>query len=141
MSITGWWHDSSKMKQLVRYGLVGIASNLSIYLVYLLITFLGLEAKAAMTLVYFIGATIGFIGNRKWTFDHQGDAHGAAIRYVIAHALGYLINFLLLLGLVDHLGYPHQLVQAFAIVVVAAFLFVTFKLWVFREKWLHQAAD
>ncbi len=54
-------------------------------------------------------------------------------RYVVAHVMGYLINFMLLMIFVDHIGYPHQWVQAAAIFVVAIFLFVTFKFIVFAE--------
>jgi putative flippase GtrA len=122
------------MFQLIRYGLVGVASNATIYCVYLLITYLGVEPKAAMTLVYTLGAFIGFIGNRKWTFAHQGNATHAALRYVVAHSFGYLLNFLILYIFVDHLGYPHQWVQAAAIIIVAGFLFIVFKFFVFRER-------
>ncbi|MBW8076667.1 MAG: GtrA family protein, partial [Gallionella sp.] len=82
----------SSMLQLIRYGVVGVASNAAIYCLYLLITYLGMEAKLAMTLVYLVGATIGFVGNRKWTFEHSGAASGAALRYVLAHTFGYLLN-------------------------------------------------
>lgn len=122
------------MQQLIRYGLVGVASNATIYFVYLLITYLGVEPKTAMTLVYIIGASIGFIGNRKWTFAHSGDSSSAVLRYVLAHLFGYLLNFLMLLTFVDRLGYSHQWVQAMAIVIVAGFLFVVFKHFVFRER-------
>jgi putative flippase GtrA len=122
------------MQQLIRYGLVGVASNLTIYFVYLLITYLGVEPKIAMTLVYIIGASMGFIGNRKWTFAHRGDSTSAALRYVLAHLFGYLLNFLILVTFVDRLGYSHQWVQAAAIIVVAGFLFVIFKFFVFRVR-------
>ena len=122
------------MQQLIRYGLVGLVSNAAIYFVYLLITYLGIEPKTAMTLVYIIGASIGFIGNRKWTFAHRGDSSSAALRYVLAHLFGYLLNLLILFTFVDHLGYVHQWVQAVAIIIVAGFLFVVFKYLVFREK-------
>lgn len=122
------------MLQLIRYGLVGVASNAAIYLVYLLLTYLGMEAKSAMTLVYLIGASIGFVGNRKWTFAHRGDPGSAAMRYVLAHVLGYTLNFLILYAFVDRLGYAHQWVQAAAIIIVAGFLFVIFKYFVFNEK-------
>ena len=122
------------MRQLIRYGLVGVASNAAIYFIYLLITYLGVEPKTAMTLVYIIGASIGFIGNRKWTFAHRGDASGAALRYVLAHLFGYLLNFLILFTFVDRLGYAHQWVQAVAILIVAGFLFIVFKYFVFRER-------
>lgn len=120
-------------KQFFRYGLVGIASNLSGYLIFLLITYWGVEPKIAMTLLYVVGATIGFIGNRQWAFAHSGTLLGASARYFIAHMLGYLINFLILLMFVDRLGYSYQWIQAGAIFVVAGFLFMAFKYFVFPK--------
>lgn len=129
-----WCHELFLMQQLIRYGLVGVVSNAAIYFFYLLITYLGVEPKTAMTLVYVIGTVIGFIGNRKWTFAHRGDSSGAALRYGLAHLFGYLLNLLILLTFVDHLGYAHQWVQVVAIMIVAGFLFVVFKYFVFCEK-------
>jgi len=121
------------MRQLIRYALVGVASNAVIYIVYLFMTCFGVEPKTAMTLVYIIGASIGFIGNRKWTFAHRGDSFSAVLRYMLAHLSGYLLNYLILFTFVDRLGYAHQWVQAVAIMIVAGFLFIVFKYFVFRE--------
>ncbi|MBI3481177.1 MAG: GtrA family protein [Nitrosomonadales bacterium] len=121
------------MLQLLRYGLVGIATNLALYGFYLLMTYLGIAPKPAMTAAYITGALIGFAGHRNWTFSHQGAVLGAGARYCIAHLMGYLLNFLILLMFVDKLGYSHQLVQAAAIFVVAGFLFVTFRYFVFPK--------
>jgi putative flippase GtrA len=121
-------------QQLLRYGIVGVASNASMYGVYLLLTYWGIEPKTAMTMVYLFGATLGFFGNKQWTFAHRGDAKRAMLRYVVAHSVGYMLNFLLLYTFVDRLGYPHQWVQAAAIGVVAACLFVIFKYFVFRHR-------
>jgi putative flippase GtrA len=121
------------MQQLIRYGLVGAASNASLYFVYLLITYFGVEPKKVMTVLYIVGAFLGFIGHRKWTFTHKGALLGSGARYFIAHLFGYLINFLILLTFVDRLGYSHQWVQAAAIIVVAGFLFVTFRYFVFPK--------
>jgi len=90
-----------------------------------------------MSLIYIIGVTIGFYSHRQWTFSHGGNAWQSIVRYIFAHFLGYFINFSLLLGLVDHLGYPHELVQGSAIFVVAAFLFIIFKYWVFPGNNKH----
>lgn len=122
------------MVQLFKYAVVGVASNLAGYLFYLLVTYLGAPPKLTMTLLYGVGATIGFFGNRKLTFAHEGSLLGAGVRYIIAHCFGYLINLTLLLVLVDKLGYPHQWVQAMAIFVVAPFLFLAFKFFVFRDE-------
>lgn len=120
--------------QFFRYGLVGIASNLSGYLLFLLITDWGTGPKIAMTLLYVVGATTGFFGNRQWAFAHNGALLGSGARYFMAHVLGYLINLFMLFIFVDRLGYSHQWVQAGAIIVVAAFLFVVCKYFVFPRN-------
>lgn len=125
------------IRQLFRYGMVGGGVNLLLYLGYLLFNYFGLEPKKAMSLIYLIGVGIGFYGHRQWTFGHVGDARQSMARFVFAHVLGYVINFSLLLGLVDHFGYPHELVQGAAIFIVAAFLFVVFKYWVFAGNNQH----
>jgi putative flippase GtrA len=122
------------VRQLIRYGLVGLFTNFVSYLIYLLITYIGVEPKMVMTLLYIAGALIGFVGHRTWTFAQNGALLGTGARYFITHFFGYLINFLILFTFVDKLGYPHQLVQAVAIIFVAGFLFIVFKYYVFRER-------
>jgi putative flippase GtrA len=122
--------------ELFRYGLIGITINLAGYLVYLLVTHLGATPKITMSLLYAVGVIVGFWGNRKLTFAYQGSLLGAGIRYVIAHCFGYFINLTMLIIMVDNLGYPHQWVQAIAIFVVALFLFLAFKFFVFRKPYL-----
>jgi putative flippase GtrA len=117
--------------QLFRYGLVGLLSNFSGYLFYLAFTYLGGTPKVTMTVLYGVGAAVGFFGNRSLTFEHRGSILGAGVRYVIVHCVGYLLNLSMLIVLVDKLGYPHQWVQGVAILVVAAFLFLAFKVFVF----------
>lgn len=125
------------MQQLLRYGVVGGGVNLMLYLGYLLINHLGLDPKKSMSLIYLVGVGIGFFGHRQWTFEHSGDARQSITRYMFAHLLGYFINLFLLFCLVDYFGYPHELVQGAAIFVVAAFLFIAFKYWVFSVRNKH----
>ena len=131
--------NRNTIKQLLRYALVGFSINTVGYLVYLLITFLGLEPKITVTLLYFIAAYAGFWGHRRVTFDHRGSARVSGARYIVAHCLGYLLNLALLVVFVDTLGYAHQLVQFIAIFVVAAFLFLMFKFYVYRDTDKMQA--
>lgn len=125
------------MQQLIRYGLVGVTSNLTIYCLYLLTTNLGLPSKVAMTFMYILGASIGFFGNKNLTFMYTGKAVHASIRYLIAQLAGYLLNLVALFIFVDQLGYAHQWVQAAAIIVVASFLFLAQKYLVFRNYTSH----
>lgn len=130
--------DTKKSKsQLIRYGVVGITSNLLGYLAYLWITGWKVEPKIAMTLLYAVGAGIGFIGNRYWTFGHEGALFGTGVRYCAAHLGGYLLNLSILFIFVDRLGLPHQFVQACAVGIVAGFLYLLFKHYVFQKTgWL-----
>ena len=115
----------------MRYAVVGIISNLSGYFAYLLLTLISVGPKLAMTLVYVTGASVGYFGNRQWTFAHQGEFFSTLIKYGLAHCCGYLLNFIILYVFVDRMSYPHQVVQAVAIIVVAAFLFILLKYVVF----------
>jgi putative flippase GtrA len=120
--------------QLVRFGVVGLVSNGILYAAYLALTYLGMEHKAAMTLLYAVGVLQTFAMNKRWSYRHRGAAGLAFVRYGIVYLAGYLLNLGVLLVLVDRLGYPHQLVQGAMIVVIALFTFVTLKLWVFAER-------
>jgi len=122
------------VRHLARYVAMGVASNATIYCLYLLVTYWGVGPKVAMSSLYFLGVLVGFIGHRNWTFGHVGEYIGTAFCYALAHFFGYLLNLLMLLILVDHLGFSHQWVQAAAAIVVAAFLFAAFKYFVFREN-------
>lgn len=121
------------MQQIIRYGLVGVATNALAFGAYLLLTWLGVPPKTAMTLVYLLAAVAGYWGNRQLTFAHRGSVLGSGARYVLAHAMGYAVNWTLLAVGVDRLGHPHQLVQAFAILAVACLLFVAFRFFVFAD--------
>lgn len=125
------WRMGPVLRQLCRYGLVGIATNLAAYLIYLLLTYLSLGPKFAMTVLYVAGATMGFYANRKVTFKYQGRTGVAMSRYLLAQGGGYALNLLLLLVFVDWFEFPHQLVQAAAIFIVAGFLFVLYRIFVF----------
>lgn len=117
--------------QFSRYALVGLTSNAVGYLLYLLLTYVGMDYKISMTLLYAVGVLQTFYFNRVWSFRYDGRMSTAFMRYVIAYVLGYLLNLGFLWIAVDNLHLPHQIVQAVAIVTVAAFLFVVHKYWVF----------
>lgn len=120
-------------KQFIRYAVVGLASNLISYLLYLLATWLGLGPKTSMTVLYMLGVLQTFVFNKSWSFRFAGAPVPALLRYGAAYALGYVINFLALILLVDQAGLPHQLVQGVMILVIAIMLFLAQRYWVFRQ--------
>jgi putative flippase GtrA len=125
------WGDT--LRQIIRYGVVGLLSNLLGYLVYLLITWLGVDPKLTVTLFYPLAATIAYSGHAKYSFSYKGGHASGFSRYVVTHVFGYLLNIASLFFFVDVLLYPHQLVQLCNIFLVAGFLFVAFKYFAFQS--------
>lgn len=122
--------------QVVRYGMVGVLNNLLGYLIYLLITWLWLDPKVAVTLMYPIGAVTAYFGHSRYSFAYSGRTSRGILRYAIAHLIGYGANIGMLYVFSDRLGFPHQLVQALAIVAVAGILYLMFRYFVFRNRLL-----
>lgn len=117
----------------MRFGIVGLASNAVLYGLYVLATSLGVQHTVAMTAVFALGVLQTFVFNKRWSFAYQGPRGGAMLRYLIAYAVAYAINLAAMLLLVDVEGFPHRIVQAVMVVVVAMFLFLAQRLWVFRS--------
>jgi putative flippase GtrA len=115
-----------------RFIIVGLASNLLLYLFYLLVTGLGLGYKIAMTLAYVLSAAQTFAFNAFWTFEHRR-IKGPLVRYVIAYVVCYFVNISALIVFVDRVGMPHQVVQGVMILVIAAVMFLLQKFWVFAS--------
>lgn len=119
--------------QLLRYGIVGLISNAMGYALYVGLTYMGIGSKLAMSLLYVLGILQTFAFNRRWSFRHKGIHGRLFIRYGVTYGIGYLINLSALFVLVDWLDYPHQIVQGGLIVIIAIFLFLLQKFWVFRQ--------
>jgi putative flippase GtrA len=126
-------HIKTSFIQLIRYGIVGFIWNALGYLLYFVITAIGMEHKLAMTLLYLIVVTQTFIFNKQWSFRYVGSHTKSFYRYCIAYFAGYVINLASLFIFVDKLGYVHQIVQAIIILILAIMLFIIQKFWVFRS--------
>ena len=118
----------------LRFAIVGLASNAVLFALYVVLTSAGMPHVPAMTLVYVLGVLQTFAANRHWTFGHTGAVGAPLLRYALAYVLGYLLNLTLMLMLVDAMHLPHAWVQGALILVVAVFLFLLQKHWVFRPS-------
>lgn len=121
----------SNLGQFIRFGIVGLFNNLMGYLVYLVITSLGLEPKIAITLFYSIGMIIAYYTHLKYSFAYEKMSLSTGLRFILAYLIGYFVNFMMLTILVDKYMLPHQGVQALAILVVAGIIFLMLKYFVF----------
>ncbi len=118
----------------IRFGIVGLTSNLVLYLLYLGLTFLGLGHKFSMSLIYIFGILQTFVLNKKWTFSHRGYLRVTFVRYISIYAVWYLIDLGVLMVTVDRLGYSHEWVQGITVLMVGVLLFAMQRAWVFRSQ-------
>jgi putative flippase GtrA len=121
-----------------RYLIVGVLSNSVSYLLYLVATALGGEPKIVMTALYGVGVLQTFPFNKHWSFRDKGPASAVLVRYCIAYATGYALNYAALAVFVGHLHLAHQYVQAIMVVLLGPYLYGLQRVWVFapdRELW------
>ena len=120
------------LRKFLTYVFIGVVTNIMGYAIYLGLTYFWDAPKLIMTALYLVGASIGFLVHRCFTFKHKGRIAVTGVRYLLAQLTGYLVNLGLLLLFVDWFDFPHQIVQALAIIVVGIFLFFVFRVFVFR---------
>ena len=53
------------LRQVIRYGIVGVVQNAVGYGIYLFFTWLGADPKLVVSIAYPIGILISFLGNKK----------------------------------------------------------------------------
>ena len=114
--------------------MVGLVSNVVLYLFYILLTSAGLHPPVAVSIVFATGALQTFIFNRNWTFSGGGDRSKHLTRYLTAYVSAYMLNILTLYIFVDQMNFSHRWVQAVAVIVIGALLFVGQRYWVFSSN-------
>ena len=119
--------------QIFKYGFVGILLNTLGFILFLILTSLGLEPKFVVAFMYPLIVLLGFKGHKRFTFSSSEETQGSLSRFFMAHLFGYFLNLAILFIFVDILSYRHQLVQLMAIFFVSAYLFIIFKFFVFRN--------
>ncbi len=124
--------------QFVKFGIVGVSNTLLTFLVYtVLLKVFGVWYLAASAIGFGVGATNGFLLNRRWTFrEHVGDSL-TPVRWAIVQGCGLAVNEALLYLFVHDARLDKLLAQACATVFVTLSTFFANRAWTFR---VHPAA-
>jgi putative flippase GtrA len=119
--------------QFVKFGIVGVSNTLIFFLVYtLLLKVFGVWYVAASGIGFAVGATNGFLWNRRWTFrGHVGDAL-TPVRWFVVQTSGLFLNLGLVYLFVDGVGLGELLGQAVTIVFVTLTTFFANRAWTFK---------
>ncbi len=119
--------------QFIKFGIVGVSNTLLTLVVYtVLLKVFGVWYLAASAIGFAVGATNGFLLNRRWTFrEHVGDAL-TPVRWGIVQSGGLGINEGLLYLLVHDGHLDKLLAQVCATAVVTVTTFIVNRAWTFR---------
>jgi putative flippase GtrA len=121
-------------KEFIRYAVVGAATNVFGFMLYVLITTLGVSPVLTISIFYPVHVGTAFYLNKKWSFSHEGRISTSAVRYLIVYLFCYVSNVSVLKFFSGYLGYSHLIVQAITIIVIALLLFLAQKHWVFKNR-------
>jgi putative flippase GtrA len=126
-------HRAHVLVQFLKFGIVGVSNTALTFLVYtLLLKVFGVFYLAASAIGFIVGATNGFLLNRRWTFrDHVGDSL-TPVRWAIVQGAGLGVNEGLLFLLVDTGHLDKLIAQALATIVVTVTTFFANRAWTFK---------
>jgi putative flippase GtrA len=119
--------------QFVKFGTVGVSNTLLTFAVYtLLLKVFGVWYLAASAIGFAVGATNGFLLNRRWTFrEHVGDVL-TPVRWAVVQGTGLAINEGLLFLFVHDARLDKLIAQVCATAVVTVSTFFANRAWTFR---------
>lgn len=119
--------------QFIKFGIVGVSNTALTFIVYtLLLKAFGVWYLAASAVGFAVGATNGFLLNRRWTFrEHVGDTL-TPVRWAVVQGCGLAINEGLLFLFVHDASLDKLVAQALATVVVTVSTFFANRAWTFR---------
>lgn len=123
--------NHQSLSQAIRFSIVGLISNLSLYVIFLILVDGGFDSKIVVTLLYIAGLSVTFIFNKRWSFSHRGRVKQSVKRYLTLYGALYLTNMLVLWVSVDFLSQPHAVVQAFVVATFIPIVFFAQRYWVF----------
>lgn len=87
-----------EVRRFSRYGIVGLGTNLSLYLVFLLLLRLTVQPVAAAGICYVLGVAMSYLLNRRWTFASTDSPWRDIAKFLCAYGLG-LVSTILTLNL------------------------------------------
>lgn len=123
--------DDRIRMQAVRYIFVGLKSNAVYYLLYVILSFLGVGPKTAVVIVFVFSLVYAFWFNKNFVFRNRNDLNWQFERYIGVYLFALVLNLVLLECATTYLGLNHFIVQAALGLIIAVPIFFLLKYFVF----------
>lgn len=125
---------NSLTKEIILFGTVGVISNISMFLLYVVFVGFYMDSKAAVTITYILNLLISFYLNKNITFSSEGCGFQKLWRFFFLYLCMYFLNIFLLHLFVDRLLIPPEIVQGFVFLAYIPIIFFLQRYWVFSKS-------
>ncbi len=126
---------NQNFKQLIKYGAVGVLNTAVDFLVYQLLTFIGINYAVAQCISYSCGILNSYLFNSRWTFKEDAKREKSEfVAFVVVNVISLGLSVLLLKVCYDVLGIESDLIsKAIVTPIVMVINFIGTKLLVFKK--------
>ena len=122
------------LTEIIRFGIVGLSSVAFYYALLIgFVELLGIPVIVSAVLAYLISMIWNYWRQRNWAFKSDRDHKSSIPGYIVTHAVGMCINTVVLYIFTYYFEMYYILAQVFATCAVAAWSYLSLKLWVFRK--------
>lgn len=77
-------------KSLMRYATVGIVSNVSLYVLFVVLIWAGVPATLNAAVCYALGLILSYVFNRRWSFESTTTHQRDLPRFLLAYGTGFV---------------------------------------------------
>lgn len=117
--------------QFVKYNLVGLVNTLVGFTIIFMLMYMGFSATLSNMLGYAIGTVISYTLNSKYTFISSSNNQAIMVKFFMALALAYVLNFITLQWLLPLINPYFAQLSAAVVYTISSFILV--KYFVFKE--------
>jgi putative flippase GtrA len=116
----------------IKYSFVGVICTVIYFLsVFILVELFLTDPVVGSIIAFIIMTCFSFFLNRKYTFG--GDfSHTKLIRFLIVSMIGFILNFIIMYGIVNVLSFHYSIGELVTILVIPLINFTLNNYWTFK---------
>ena len=121
--------------KLVRFGITGFMNTAVDFVVFMLLSYVGVYIYLAQMISYSCGMLNSYVINRSWTFkSKERFLSSQLVRFIISNFLQMLLSVVLMWLFITKLGMLKIVAKIFATAIILLIGFLINRIWVFRKS-------
>ncbi len=113
-----------------RYVSVGAFSNITLYILYIVLTRLHVYPHVAMTITFVMGVLLSYFLNKNWSFASAKKSRGLVL-FSIIYVTAYFLQLGLFHVIYKQMGVPHEIAILISAGFIVLLIYASLRRWVF----------